>query len=185
MMGDICTGPEALLKQEEQYTDSLSWATNYRLNEGQLEVLTARGEVLVFEPLPENSDASLEGSAWVLTAFIEEKAVKGMNTPLLMPTDLLAETAITATFEDSAVSGSAGCNTYYAACTRDGSFLTCETPAATEMACGGPAGIMGQEQRYLSFLEGVTAYRIYGSQLWLEAGDGQALVFAVREQRPP
>ncbi|MCK4472442.1 MAG: META domain-containing protein, partial [Anaerolineae bacterium] len=47
MMGDICAGPEALLEQEGQYTTSLGWATNYRLSEGQLEILTARGEVLV------------------------------------------------------------------------------------------------------------------------------------------
>ena len=79
------------------------------------------------------------------------------------------------------MSGSAGCNTYYAAYTCDGYFLTCETPAATEMACRGPAGIMEQEQRYLGFLEDVTDYRIYGSQLWLETGDGRALVFTAQE----
>ena len=181
MMGDICTGPEALLEQEGQYTTSLGWATNYRLSEGQLEILTARGEVLVFEPLPEDSNASLEGSTWVLTAFIEEKTADGMDTPLLMVTDLLAETAITATFEDGTVSGSAGCNTYFAAYTCDGSFFTCETPAATEMACSGPAGIMEQEQRYLGLLEDVTVYRIYGSQIWLETGDGRALVFTTQK----
>ena len=35
-----------------QYTDALTWATNYRLGEGRLEIETARGEVLIFEPLP-------------------------------------------------------------------------------------------------------------------------------------
>jgi len=181
MMGDICAGPEALLEQEGQYTTSLGWATNYRLNEGQLEILTARGEVLVFEPLPEDANASLERSTWVLTAFIEEKTAGGMDIPLLMPTNLLAETAITATFEDGTVSGSAGCNTYFADYARDGSFLTCETPAATEMACRGPAGIMEQELSYLGFLEDVTVYCIYGSHLWLETGDGRALVFTAQE----
>ena len=181
MIGAACLEQEVLMRQEGQYTDHFSWATNYRLGEEQLEILTARGEVLVFEPLPEDADASLEGTTWMLTAFIEEKTVEGMDTPLLMVTDLLAETAITATFEDGAVSGSAGCNTYYAAYTRDVSFLTCETPAATEMACGGPAGIMEQEQLYLGFLENVTAYRIYGSQLWLETGDARALVFTAQE----
>ena len=48
-----------------------------------------------------------------------------------------------------------------------------------EMACSSPAGIMEQEQRYLGFLADVTACRIYGSQLWLETGDGRALVFTV------
>lgn len=43
---------DELLIQEGEYTTSLGWATNYRLEEGRLEILTARGEVLVFEPLP-------------------------------------------------------------------------------------------------------------------------------------
>lgn len=107
--------------------------------------------------------------------------VEEMPTPLLMPTSPLAETEITVTFEDGTASGSAGCNTYHAAYTFDGSSFTFETPTATEMACSGPAGIMEQEQRYLGFLEDVTVYRIYGSQLWLEMGDGRALVFTAQE----
>jgi heat shock protein HslJ len=181
MMGSICAGPESLLEQEGQYTTSLGWVTNYRLSEEQLEILTARGEVLVFEPLPEDSNASLERTTWVLTAFIEEKTAEGMDIPLLMPTNLLAETAITATFEDGTVSGSAGCNAYSAAYTCDGPFLTFDPPIVTEMACSGPAGIMEQEQRYLGLLNDATAYRIYGSQLWLETGDGRALIFTVQE----
>lgn len=34
-----------------QYTDSIMWGANYRLAEGRLEIFTARGETLVFEPL--------------------------------------------------------------------------------------------------------------------------------------
>ncbi len=48
-----------LLVQEGEYTTSLEWATNYRLEEGRLEILTARGEVLVFELLPEDANAQL------------------------------------------------------------------------------------------------------------------------------
>jgi heat shock protein HslJ/ligand-binding sensor domain-containing protein len=46
---------DELLVREGEYTTSLEWATNYRLEEGRLEILTARGEVLVFEPLPEDT----------------------------------------------------------------------------------------------------------------------------------
>lgn len=42
---------QALLEQEGRYTDSLTWATNYRLGEGKLEIFTAQGKVLVFAPL--------------------------------------------------------------------------------------------------------------------------------------
>ena len=187
MMGDICTGSEALMEQEGEYTTILGWATDYRLNKepalsqpkGQLEILTARGEVLVFEPLPEDANAGLE-TAWILIAFIEEKRVEESATPLLMPTDLLAETEITATFEDGTVKGSAGCNTYGAAYTFDGSSLTLETIAVTEMACLDPTGVMEQERRYLDVLKDVTHCRIHGNRLWLETHDGRALVFTVR-----
>jgi len=181
MMGDICIEPEALPVQEGEYTTSLQATTNYRLSEGQLELFTERDEVLVFEPLPEDADASLEGTTWAFTAFIEEKMVEGTAMPLPMVMDLLAEAEITATFEDGTVSGSAGCNTYNAAYTFDGSFVTFETPVATEMACSDPAGVMEQEQRYLGFLKDVTAYRIVGNQLRLETGDGRALVFTAQE----
>ena len=174
---------EASLVQEGAYTTSLEWATGYRLGEaclptgpeGQLEILTARGEVLLFGQLPEAADASLEGT-WAFTAFVEE-----MSTPALIPSAQLAETEITATFEDGTVSGSAGCNTYSAAYTLDESLLSIETPAATEMGCLSPEGVMDQEGRYLSALSAVTAYQICGSQFWLETGDGRGLVFTRQE----
>jgi len=182
MTGDICTESEALMEQEGQYTTILEWATNYRLSQGRLEILTARGEVLTFESLPEDAAASLEGTTWTLTAFIEERVVEGMAAPLPMPADLLAETEITATFEDATMRGSAGCNTYGAAYVRAGSSLSLETPAATEMACSGPAGIMEQEQRYLNMFRYLTTYHIHGSQLWLETSDGRALFFVLGPQ---
>jgi len=167
----LCLCPEALIAQEGQYTTSLGWATNYRLSEGQLEILTARGEVLIYGPLPEGADTRQEGITWALTTFIEGETA--------MP--VLAETEITVTFEDGTASGSAGCNTYSAAYTFDGSFFTFEAPAATEMACLDPADVMEQEQRYLGFLEDVTAYHINGNQLRLETGDGRVLVFIAQE----
>jgi len=135
-----------------------------------LEILTARGEVLIYGPLPEGADTSQEGITWALTTFIEGETA----------TPVLAETEITVTFEDGTASGSAGCNTYSAAYTF-GSFFTFEVPAATEMACSDPAGVMEQEQRYLGFLEDVTVYRINGNQLRLETGDGRAWVFTAQE----
>jgi heat shock protein HslJ len=181
MLEAHCLEQDALLEQEAQYTTILEGASDYRLSEDQLDIFTARGEVLVFEPLPEGADASLEGTTWAFSAFIEEKTIEGMAAPLLIVTGPLAKTEITATFDDGTVSGSAGCNTYHAAYTSDGPSLTLETLTATEIACRNPAGIMEQEQRYLGFLKDVTIHRIYGSQLWLETGDGGILVFNVQE----
>ena len=53
MSGDeSCLADDALYLQEGAFTDALTWTTNYRLSEGRLEIETARGERLVFEPLP-------------------------------------------------------------------------------------------------------------------------------------
>lgn len=49
---DACLDQDALYRQEGAYTDALTWATNYRLDNGRFELFTARGEVLLFEPLP-------------------------------------------------------------------------------------------------------------------------------------
>lgn len=64
MTGDeSCLADEALYQQEGRYTDALSWATHYRLSVDSLEILTARGEVLVFEPgLPEG-ETDAEGAS--------------------------------------------------------------------------------------------------------------------------
>jgi heat shock protein HslJ len=179
-----CPLDDALLEQEGRYTTILGWATDYRLLDAQMEILTERGEVLTFDRIPVDHEASLEAAPWTLTAFIEDKVVEEMPVPLPMPTDRLADTEITATFEDGTVSGTAGCNTYSAAYAVDGSFLRLETLAATEIACTAPAGIMEQEQRYLHFLRDVVTYRVHDNQLWLETGDGRALVFASYSQEP-
>jgi heat shock protein HslJ len=175
-MGPVCPS-SALLEQEGNYTTILSWVNRYRLAEDRLELHTVRGEALIFEFLPEAAQPALEGPTWELLAFVEENAVEEMPASLPLSTDLLAETEITLALSDGTTRGSAGCNTYQAAYARDGVSLNFEAIAVTEMACLDPEGVMEQEQRYLDFLRGVTAYHIYGAQLWLETGDGQALVF--------
>jgi heat shock protein HslJ len=171
---------EALSVQEGEYTTRLELATDYRLNTSRLELFTARGETLLFEPLAEDAHASLEGTTWELIAFIQEKRVEQTDIPALIPREVLVGTEVTAEFEDGTVSGSAGCNTYSATYTIDGPSLNIEPPAATEMACSEPADIMQQEQRYLNHLANVTLHRIHGNQLRLETDDGWVLFFAAR-----
>ncbi|MGD9317005.1 MAG: META domain-containing protein, partial [Anaerolineae bacterium] len=63
MIGDdSCLASEDLYLQEGAYTDALTWATNYRLSDDRFELLTARGEVLVFEPLTGKPEPGLEGA---------------------------------------------------------------------------------------------------------------------------
>ena len=182
MLGEPCPEAIAVAAQEEQYTEKLGWANAFRLQDGQLEVLTGRGEGLVFEPLPQEASGSLEGTSWRLVAFLEDKEVEGMAAPLVAVTEPLPGTQLTIEFEDGMVSGSAGCNTYSAQYRLDGPALTLEGLAFTEMDCLDPAGVIDQEQRYLCALRVVTGYRITGHQLWLESGDGQVLLFTALER---
>jgi heat shock protein HslJ len=176
------TGPsdpcaEEVLAQDAAYTTHLELVTTYRLGERTLEFFTAPGHVLRFEPLPDDADAPLEGTAWTLLAMVEMREAEGMGTPVVLPAEPLPGTGITATFEDGQVHGSAGCNTYRGAYAVDGHGLAFGALATTRMACADPEGIMEQEQRYLGLLGGVRRYRIDGGQLWLATDDGQALVF--------
>ena len=97
---------------------------------------------------------------------------------------MLGGTEITLAFdrgtlrESGTLGGSAGCNTYTADYTYHHDSLTLEALAVAEMACEDPAGVMEQEQCYLSFLEGVGGYyqKIDG-RLHLMVTDERELVF--------
>ncbi|MEA3294073.1 MAG: META domain-containing protein [Euryarchaeota archaeon] len=52
--------PEALRFQELGYTTNLSLATNYRLSEGELEIFTAPGGVLIYAPVSEEKTSGFE-----------------------------------------------------------------------------------------------------------------------------
>jgi heat shock protein HslJ len=177
-----CSMNDALLEQEGAYTTILGWASDYRLQGEQLEIRSERGETLVFERLPEDATSDLEGTEWTLAAIVEEAEVEGMDTPLPRLAEPLPGTHITATFENGAASGTAGCNTYIATYSALDSTLTVETIAFTEMACLDPDGVMEQEQRYLELLQKVATYRIHYNQLWLETGDEGALVYTAQRR---
>lgn len=176
MLGPDCA-QDRLREQEGAYSTMLEGAARYRLAEGQLEVLTVRGESLRFEPLPAEAQPALEGPTWSLLATVDPNPVEGMPAPLLLPLDPLAGTEITLALAGDTAQGSAGCNTYQAAYALDAASLAFENLAFTERACSTPEGVMAQEGRYLDLLGDVTAYHLYGGQLWLETGDGRALVF--------
>jgi heat shock protein HslJ len=148
---------------------------DYRLTEGRLEIVTGSEDILALVPLREEANTEGTGAAWVLEKFVDG----GAATPVLRGTE------ITLTFdrgtlrETGTVYGSAGCNTYTADYIyhRDDS-LTLETLAVTKMACEDPAGIMQQEQRYLSFLKDVKGYcQKVDGRLHLVVTDERKLVF--------
>jgi heat shock protein HslJ len=101
----------------------------------------------------------LSGTSWVLVSL--------EGAPVLPGTE------ITAAFgTDRRVSGSSGCNRYVGAYEVGGPGLEVGPLATTRMFCGDP-GVMDQEQRYLSALQGAALAAVEGGQLLVTDGAGR------------
>jgi heat shock protein HslJ len=110
---------------------------------------------------------------WEATGILQENAV---SSPI-------AGTEITASFAESgALTGSAGCNTYTATYTTDRGAIEIAQPAATEMACSEPAGVMEPEAAYLAALPNAVRYRISGRSLELLTAEGTLVVTYARSE---
>jgi heat shock protein HslJ len=115
--------------------------------------------------------ASLEGTQWVLLALNGQPPLAG-TTP-------------TAEFSESEISGSAGCNHYFGSYEAAGSDLTISEVGMTEMYCMEPAGVMEQEQAFLSVLASVTSYRLAADRLeMLDSAGNVVLAFALPVPMP-
>ena len=110
--------------------------------------------------------ADLGGNEWILIEL-------GGEQPL--PEDI----EISMVFQDDRVSGSSGCNNYFAGVVTPGpGELEFNGMGATRMAC--PEPVMDLERRYLSALAGASGYRFLAGRLVLtcDTDEGpQVLVF--------
>ena len=94
---------------------------------------------------------------------------------------ILGGTELTATFQESRVAGSAGCNRTTAGYTLgpDAGAISISPAASTRMFCSEPAGVM--DEAVLAALQSDARYRIEGAQLVLEQADGaRAATFNAR-----
>ena len=100
---------------------------------------------------------------WTVTAFLQADAVA---SPIL-------GTDLTASFgDDGALTGAAGCNRYQTTFKTDRGAIEIAQPSAGRKACAKPAGVMEQEQAYLSALPLAAEYRVDGGMLSLLTADG-------------
>jgi heat shock protein HslJ len=113
-----------------------------------------------------NTSDDIEGRTWVA----EEIAIDGSLTPLV------ANTVVTAAFEDGSVSGIASCNNYFGGYEVDGDAITFGALGSTLMACE-PA-VMDQEQAYLAALAAADRFAVDGSTMTLYAGDTALVEYA-------
>ena len=120
--------------------------------------------------------ARLAGTEWVLTSLYGRELIK--------------ETEITLTFEESYLRGTMTCNQYgggrdsgrYTA-TEDGTLTLPGGLAVTVQLCSEPEGIMEQEAAYIEALRDAAVYRIVNGRLEISDASGRTtLVFEVRDQ---
>jgi hypothetical protein len=97
---------------------------------------------------------------------------------------LLAGTEITARFEGGRLSGTGGCNRYFAGYTLRGEAIEIDPPASSMMACPEPPGVMEQESAYLAALPTARTYRVEGDRLLLETAGGARVASFVPAPAP-
>ncbi|VXD12958.1 exported hypothetical protein [Planktothrix serta PCC 8927] len=91
---------------------------------------------------------SLTGTDWKLVSWGNEKS----------PQTPLKETEISLNFQEDQISGSSGCNRYFASYTLEDDQLKFGVAGRTQMAC--PEDIMKQEDQFLSALERSQTFQI-------------------------
>ena len=116
---------------------------------------TEQPDIILAQPLYLTDKLDQE---WFLVSFDDQGNKK----------KVIANTQTTIQFSTERLSGSAGCNRYFAGYQlKNGYDLTIERIVATEMACPDPVGIMQQEDTYLQLLSRAKAYYIRDGQLTL------------------
>lgn len=117
------------------------------------------------ETMPDSIGAGspFENTAWTLTRYNDQP--------------VLAGSTITAQFVAGLLSGSAGCNRYFANYEIADSQLNLGTTGSTRMLCQEPNGIMEQEIAYLELLSEATGYEVQGDRLRIDTSAG-ALTFS-------
>ncbi len=117
--------------------------------------------------------SGLEDITWILESYGEPESLQ----------TVLEGTEITAIFDsaEGQVTGSAGCNTYFARYEVEDSKLSIFEMAWTEIGCVSPEGIMDQETQYLSTLQSAESYEVENGKLQITSGN-QVLIFRASEE---
>jgi len=109
---------------------------------------------------------NLENTSWKLESYLS--SIDHIVSPI-------STTKLTLEFKDEKISGSAGCNNYFAKYKQEGSNLTFGLIGATKMYCTNPS-VMEQETTYLSSLEATKKFKIEGDKLKLMDSNGKVLL---------
>lgn len=161
---------ENIMKQAAAYSAALA-ATKSLLSDGTTLILKDAAGKIVATFVAISQD--LNGTAWRVVQYNNGKEAV---------VSLIQGTEITAAFADDQVTGSAGCNTYFAGFKVDGKTIKIDAPGSTMMSCGEPEGVMEQEAAFLAALESAATFSNRGNSLeFRTAADQIALVLVPAE----
>ncbi|MCP4420550.1 MAG: META domain-containing protein [Chloroflexi bacterium] len=151
---------EGLMEQEAIFTQMLQAAESITLDGEMLTIHTTEGD-LVFE---QAAHLDLVGTNWVLSGIAQDEAIG--STAI--------DSEITAVFQDGQMTGSAGCNNYFASYEADDAFLTLGSIGSAKMLCEDEKN--QREMEFLTALEGIAGYSISRGTLMLTNVDGSTLI---------
>ncbi len=165
-----CMTP-GVMEQESTYLSLLGRAKTVTVDGDRLTLSDATGTpVLSFKKILPPVPEPLVGTNWTLESFHSGDSVSSV----------IAGTTVTALFsEDGRLSGSAGCNRYFAHYASSGISLSISGTGSTKMYCTTP-GVMQQESTYLSLLGQVTSFTIQGDRLIVSDAKGTPLLSFVK-----
>lgn len=158
--------PVEVMQQEADFLAALGTAATWQIDGETLTIFNAAGEpAVVFQAA---AAQSLPGTNWTVVNFNTGAAITGP----------LEGTTLTMAFgEDGQVTGSAGCNNYFASYTVDGQNLTIGQAGSTMMACE-PAEIMQQETQFLTALGNAATWSINANGQ-LQILDAEGLIVGI------
>ena len=168
-------GTPGVMDQESAYLTLLGQAKIIVVEGDRLTLSDAKGTtILTFTKTVPPAPEPLVGTNWTLESFHTADAVSSV----------IAGTTITAVFgEDGQVSGSAGCNRYFASYNVTGTSLSISPAGSTKMACGAP-GVMQQESTYLTLISQAKTFTIKGDRLTLADAKGTTILSFAKSVLP-
>jgi heat shock protein HslJ len=116
-----------------------------------------------------NAGIMLTRTNWTLQSCMD-------STGILVPAQ--SGTEVMVMFQDGRMSGSAGCNPYFASYTTRDYGISITGIGSTKMYCQEP-GIMEQESAFLADLSMATSFRVSESSLKFYDADGKAVLVFV------
>ncbi len=152
------------------YREVLHRVANFALDDTRLDLNDTTGRRLAsFVP----ASVSPVGADWAVVAY---------NNGKQAVVSLIIGTQVTARFgTDGQVTGTAGCNQYFANYELEGQSLDIGPAGATRRFCAEPEGFMRQEAAYLQALRSAASFRLDGARLELRRADGALAVIFNRK----